>query len=71
MSEQFLIGLGVIIAFGIIAQWLAWRLHLPSILLLLILGIIAGPVSGLVDTRKTVWRFAFSICVDLGSNHFI
>jgi NhaP-type Na+/H+ or K+/H+ antiporter len=52
LSEQFLIGLGVIILFGMMAQWLAWRLHLPSILLLLILGIVAGPVSGLVDTEK-------------------
>ena len=51
MSEQYLIGLGVIILFGMTAQWLAWRLHLPSILLLLVLGIIAGPVSGLVDTN--------------------
>ncbi len=52
MSEQFLIGIGIIILFGMIAQWLAWRLHLPSILLLLILGIVAGPVSGLVNTEQ-------------------
>ena len=59
MSEQFLIGLGIIIAFGMIAQWLAWRLHLPSILLLLILGIFAGPVSGLVDTEKLFGELLF------------
>jgi len=52
LSEQLLIGLGVIILFGMVAQWMAWRLHLPSILLLLILGIVAGPVSGLVDTER-------------------
>lgn len=51
MSEQFFIGLGVIVLFGMAAQWLAWRFHLPSILLLLVLGIVAGPVSGLVDTE--------------------
>ena len=27
----------------------AWKLHLPSILLLLISGIIAGPVTGFLD----------------------
>jgi NhaP-type Na+/H+ or K+/H+ antiporter len=59
MSEQFLIGLGIIIAFGMIAQWLAWRLHLPSILLLLVLGIFAGPVSGLVDTEKLFGELLF------------
>ncbi len=52
MSEQLLIGLGSIILFGMLAQWLAWRLHLPSILLLLILGVVAGPVSGLVNTEQ-------------------
>jgi NhaP-type Na+/H+ or K+/H+ antiporter len=51
VSEQFLIGLGLIILFGMLAQWLAWRLHLPSILLLLILGILAGPITGWINTE--------------------
>ena len=34
---------------GIVAQWLSWRLRLPSILLLLILGFVAGPVTGFLD----------------------
>ena len=59
MSEQFLIGLGSIILFGMIAQWLAWRLHLPSILLLLVLGIVAGPVTGLVDTEQLFGNVLF------------
>jgi NhaP-type Na+/H+ or K+/H+ antiporter len=59
VSEQYLIGLGVIIFFGMSAQWLAWRLHLPSILLLLVLGIIAGPVSGLVDTASLFGNLLF------------
>ena len=49
MSEFLLIGLVSIIALGVIAQWLAWRLHLPAILLLLVSGIIAGPVTGLLN----------------------
>ena len=28
---------------GLGAQWLAWRLRLPSILLLLVIGFVAGP----------------------------
>ena len=59
MSEELLIGLGVIILFGIVAQWLAWRLHLPSILLLLILGIVAGPISGLVNTENIFGNLLF------------
>lgn len=41
--EVLLIGLSSILALGTIAQWLAWRLHLPSILLLLTFGYLAGP----------------------------
>lgn len=40
------VGLALILLLGIGAQWLAWRLRLPSILLLLFTGIVAGPVTG-------------------------
>ncbi|NIR50645.1 sodium:proton antiporter [candidate division KSB1 bacterium] len=46
MSEHQVIGLAGIIVLGIGAQWLAWRLKLPSILFLLVFGFIAGPVTG-------------------------
>lgn len=46
MTEPLLIGLASIIILGIAAQWLAWRIHLPAILLLLISGFLAGPVAG-------------------------
>ena len=36
-------------ALGIGAQWLAWRMHLPAIVLLLIAGFVAGPVTGLIN----------------------
>jgi NhaP-type Na+/H+ or K+/H+ antiporter len=49
MNEFHLIGLAGIIILGVGAQWLAWRLHLPSILLLLLVGIVAGPVTGFID----------------------
>ncbi|RME85667.1 MAG: hypothetical protein D6775_02180 [Caldilineae bacterium] len=49
MTESLIIGLATIIFTGIIAQWLAWRLHIPSILLLLIFGFALGPATGLLD----------------------
>ena len=49
MKETFLIGIAAIIVFGTLAQWISWRLKLPSILLLLIFGFIAGPVLHLVN----------------------
>ncbi|MCP3914001.1 MAG: sodium:proton antiporter [bacterium] len=51
-----LIGLTAIAVLGIGAQWLAWRLHLPSILLLLLVGLIAGPGLGLLDPDKLIGR---------------
>lgn len=49
MAEQLTIGLVLVIAFGVGAQWLAWRTKLPAILLLLIAGLVVGPVTGLLD----------------------
>ncbi len=34
---------------GVGAQWLAWRLRLPAIVLMLVAGIIAGPLTGWID----------------------
>jgi len=48
-EEQVLLQLAGVLVLGIGAQWLAWRLQLPSILLLLALGFLAGPATGLID----------------------
>src|SRR5262245_5592247 len=45
-SDQILIGLTSIVALGCLAQWAAWRLRIPSILLLLLSGLAAGPLTG-------------------------
>lgn len=49
MSASLLIGITSILVFGIGAQWVAWRFKLPAILLLLISGILAGPVFNLLN----------------------
>lgn len=43
------IALAAVLLLGIGAQWVAWRLRIPSILLLLIFGLIAGPVMRLSE----------------------
>lgn len=50
-----------VIVLGISAQWLAWRFRLPSILLLLIFGFMAGPVTGFLDPEllQGDWLFLF------------
>ena len=49
VTENLLLGLAAIVICGIGAYWIAWRLHLPSILLLLIVGFIVGPVTNFLD----------------------
>ena len=49
MSESVLLGLASVLALGVGAQWLAWRLKVPSILLLLLVGFVAGPVTNHLD----------------------
>jgi len=52
MSEHLLVGLAAIIVLGIGAQWLAWRINLPAILLLLLFGFIAGPATGFLNPNE-------------------
>lgn len=47
--QQTLIALAGILVIGIGCQWIAGRLKLPSILLLLLAGLCVGPISGLLD----------------------
>lgn len=49
MLHSILLGLSSIIILGIGAEWLAWRFRLPSIVVLLVFGFIAGPVTGLLN----------------------
>ncbi len=48
MTEKFIISLSAIVVSGVLAQWIAWKLRFPSILLLLIFGFIAGPLTGFI-----------------------
>jgi len=42
-------GIALILALGVAAQWLAWRLRVPSILILLLFGFLAGPVTNVLN----------------------
>lgn len=59
MVQQLLGGLALILVLGIGAQFLAWRLRLPAILLLLVVGFAAGPVLGLVDPDAILGELLF------------
>lgn len=61
MAEYLLVGIASIIILGIGAQWLAWRLRLPSILVLLVVGFIAGPVTGFLNPDELLGDTLFPI----------
>ena len=61
MNHYILIGLAAIIAIGFFAQWVAWKFKLPSILLLLTFGIIAGPVTGMLKPDDFFGSLLFPI----------
>lgn len=61
MHGHELVSLASIVVLGIGSQWLAWRLHLPSILLLLLAGFAAGPLTGLVDPDKLLGDTLFPV----------
>lgn len=48
-QHELLVSLAAVVVLGVGAQWLASRIRLPSILLLLTAGILAGPVAHMVS----------------------
>lgn len=48
MTESAMLGLAAVPALGVTSQWLAWRMRIPSILILLVVGMVAGPGLGLL-----------------------
>jgi len=60
-EDQVLVGLAGIVVLGVGAQWLAWRLRVPSILLLLAVGFVAGPVTGFLDPDALFGEILFPL----------
>ncbi|MCA9882789.1 MAG: sodium:proton antiporter [Anaerolineae bacterium] len=58
-TENALFEGALLIVLGIMAQWVAWRLRLPSILLLLMTGIIVGPLTGLLHVDEMMGDLLF------------
>lgn len=61
MHNTLLVGIAAVLVLGIFAQWLAWRLRLPSILLLLLIGLVAGPVTGILAPEAVLGELLFPL----------
>jgi NhaP-type Na+/H+ or K+/H+ antiporter len=51
-THQLLLGIAAIIVLGVAAQWLAWALKIPAILVLLIVGFCVGPLAQWIHGTK-------------------
>tara|TARA_R110002072_G_scaffold83597_4_gene189614 strand:- start:28985 stop:30820 length:1836 start_codon:yes stop_codon:yes gene_type:complete len=65
MHDILLYVISAIIVLGVFAQWLSWRLKLPAILALLVIGIVAGPMTGLLRPDEMFGDLLFPM-VSLG-----
>ncbi|MFW6041887.1 MAG: cation:proton antiporter, partial [Guyparkeria sp.] len=61
MHDTILLSLTAIVVLGIAAQWLAWRVKVPPILFLLLIGIALGPVFGLLEPDELFGDLLFPI----------
>ena len=61
MSQYLLIAIASIITLGIAAEWIAWRVGLPSILVLLLFGLVAGPFTGLLNPDAVFGDLLFPV----------
>ena len=51
--------LTLMLGIGFLCQWIAWRVGLPAILFLLLAGILAGPVTGVLHPDKVLGDLLF------------
>lgn len=61
MNLEFLSGLAIIMVAGILAQWVAWKFKLPSILLLLLTGLVLGPGINVIDVDSIFGGLLFPV----------
>lgn len=53
--------LAMIVGAGMIAQWIAWRTQLPSIIALLVAGLLLGPVTGILEPDQLLGSTLFPL----------
>lgn len=61
MEHDAAVGLAAVVVIGIAAQWIGWRLAIPSILVLLTAGLIAGPVLDFIKPDELFGDLLFPV----------
>jgi NhaP-type Na+/H+ or K+/H+ antiporter len=57
MGEHLVLAVTVVGLLGVGAQWLAWRVNLPAIVLMSIAGLLVGPVLGILNPSEDFGDF--------------
>ncbi|MFK3961115.1 cation:proton antiporter [Guptibacillus hwajinpoensis] len=52
MVDSILFNIMLVGALGIFSQWIAWRFHLPAIVVMSIIGLLVGPIFGLLHPEE-------------------
>ncbi|EEW07830.1 putative Na(+)/H(+) exchanger [Vibrio mimicus VM603] len=60
-EESIALTIAAVGVVGLGCQWLAWRLRLPAILFLLLAGILAGPVFGVLNPERLLGDLLFPL----------
>ena len=55
----------IFLALGIFSQWLASRIKWPSIVVMAIVGLLVGPIFGLINPQESLGQDVFSSLVSL------
>ena len=53
----------IFLALGIFSQWLASRIKWPSIVVMAIVGLLVGPIFGLINPQESLGQDVFSSLV--------
>ena len=53
--------LALMLGAGMLAQWIAWRIQVPSIIALLVAGLLLGPVTGIVEPDELLGGTLFPL----------
>jgi NhaP-type Na+/H+ or K+/H+ antiporter len=51
LHSELIVTVTLVAVLGIGAQWIAWKLHWPAIVMMALAGVLAGPVTGIIDPQ--------------------
>lgn len=61
MNEEVIVAAAAILAIGVAAQWLGWRLRVPAIVFFLLAGLLVGPVTGVLEPDEILGDLLFPV----------